>query len=1199
MTQRLPEILTRSLSSRWRQFVVLLALFFVLTFLLILAAPSILSSNLAQNRLKATLSTALHGPVNWDSLQLSWSQGLQLHNLAVGPTTGTLHQVRLAKIDCRPGFGFGTNPGKSFGLDLFLRLQDLQLDLAPPLATAAATEPSSPTKEEKPDPLTALAQGLDRFATQSWLLPVDLRVDIVIEPFILSYHDPESDRRLHMEEGKFEVKMPSLEQAPLTVSLSGNLAADGHPLGPLRLATEISGLVAPSGRIVPAKAYFSTFVDFPGLIFKTDGRLDQAQGLQSKLNLDLRQLQQVVAPFLPTTLPQISGTLLANLQARIDNEKNLALSLTLAGNKLQADTVGPLDFDLGQQIRTDHQRQSVTLGGGVLMIPNLLEANWEAQVEQPGSSERHVKAKLHHLELDLDQALDLVAPFLPPDLPQITGGQLQLHDLELQLNGSQGAGEVRLARIEVLLPSLRLVQPRKVMTVEGFELVSNDLHLPLSAYFPTSASAVLVWKVAGLQLSGDQPLTVTEVAGNGNLEIGSIRKGEGAGKIIATGSFDHQLQTNGVEAAGVARFSTLDNNLHLVFALLPDGGITVELLKVNTGIAALTAIVAGKELPPIPLSQTLRVEGVALPLGESLPSVNSFTFSITSPDLVKVSVSGNLAADKLLSVRAQSRLELLRFIALTGALLPEKLSASGAISTELQLVAAIPDRPLPAGQPPLRSAKNALAALQELNGSLQLDDVELRLPLTDGNLHVSGIQTSRPFHLHSSNHGEKIDLGGDIAFDLRTGSSINGQVLPVEHGRITFSGEVRDWERAFLAEAVQIEPLGLTQHSELTITGLAALLDQPLPPSPAILLQRLNATLFSEIDLDLRTDAPQLLPDMVFSGQGAAGTRVDLRGGESLRLHAYADFKDLAVTIPDGAEVHGLQAHFNLDRTLQISTATTRQERWLPLSTSLIQPRPLPLPALLEGARRRLHDDRRGSSGDARSLTIETLSLPGLDQPLTIRAIEAEIVTGQEEAGMNFLQAELLGGTLRSRALLDLRPGVPVLRAEALFTNLDLSRLNRDPATPESKESMISGEGFLRIPLLEERRALLEGLSLSARLRQIGAESLDRVLATLDPYERNEAIMAQRKLLRLGQLLGIEVQAADGALGLSGAVNVKGASIALPKIDRLRLAELPLEKELAPLLTAISAVRPPLEFIRADTIVIDAQGNISLRKEEK
>lgn len=1194
MALRLPDILSKCVASRWRLFLTLLSLSFLLILLLILAAPTILSSNLAQNRLKSTLSTALQGPVNWSSLQLSWRRGLQLHDFTVGPAAGALRQARLAAIDCRPGFGFAAKSGASFGLELYLRLEDLQLELAP--STTPATPPSAPTGE-KPDPLSALAQGLDRFATLNWPLPIDLRVDVVAVPLTLSYHDPASGHRLRFAEGDLQFKMPSLEQAPLTFSLNGQLAVDEHPLGALRLATEIAGLVAPSGRLIPAGALLSTVVDFPGLLLKADGRLDQDQGVQGELNLDLPQLQRVAAPFLPANLPAINGTLLATLLARVDNEQDLALSCTLAGRKLSADKFGPLDFDLGQQIKTDHQRQLVTLGGGVLMVPHFLEANWEARVEEPSSPARQVSARLHHLGIDLDQALAQAVPFFPPGLPQITGGQLQLQDLDLELHGAGGDGELRLANATVTLENVR----HGALNIAGVDLAASDLKIPLHAYFPASVGAGIEWKVASIDQGGAQPLALSSLAGSGHLAIATIRQAEGEGRLSANGRFDHQLSLKGAEVPGLGRLSALANNLHLAFALQPDGGISVETLLLNTDIAALTTTVAGKELQPLPLRQTLRMEGVALPSGTVLPSIRNVAFSVTSPPFLKVEVAGSMTAERLLSLQSQSSLELSRLTALVGPLLPEKLTAGGTISSELTLIATLPERPLPAGKAPLRSARNALALLQELKGSLQLDDVELRLPLPNGNLHLSGIGTPQPFSLRSSNRGERIDLAGALVFDLRTDSSFNGKALPAEHGEIAFSGELRDWDRAFLAEHLSITPLGLTERAELTVAGLAAFLDLPLPPPPATLLQRLDATLFSEIDLNLRPEAPPLLPELAVTGRTLAGSRLDLRGNDFLRLHAYADIDNLNVTMAKGEQLQGLQAHVNLDRTLQIRTAATARVHWRPLSTSLVQPLPPPLAPLLDGERRRLHDDLRGNSGQERSLAIQSLTLPGPAGALTISALEAELVSAPEELGMNFLQAELLGGTLRARALLDLRPAVPTLNAEALFTNLDLSRLDSGltATRPGGAESSISGEGSLRLPLLDERRALLEGLSLSARLRSIGAKSFDRALASLDPYERNEAIMAQRKLLRLGQLQGVEVEARDGALSLSGAVSSRGISLALPRIDRLRLADLPLQKELAPLLSAISAARPPLEFVRADTIAIGAQGEISLRQEEQ
>jgi 2-oxoglutarate dehydrogenase E2 component (dihydrolipoamide succinyltransferase) len=79
------------------------------------------------------------------------------------------------------------------------------------------------------------------------------------------------------------------------------------------------------------------------------------------------------------------------------------------------------------------------------MIPHLLEANWEARVEEPGSPDPRVSARLHQLGINLDQALVLAAPFLPPDLPQVAGGHFQLHDLDLRfpvVNASVEGGDI-------------------------------------------------------------------------------------------------------------------------------------------------------------------------------------------------------------------------------------------------------------------------------------------------------------------------------------------------------------------------------------------------------------------------------------------------------------------------------------------------------------------------------------------------------------------------------------------------------------------------------------------------------------------------------------------------------------------------------------------------------------------------------------
>ena len=105
-------------------------------------------------------------------------------------------------------------------------------------------------------------------------------------------------------------------------------------------------------------------------------------------------------------------------------------------------------------------------------------------------------------------------------------------------------------------------------------------------------------------------------------------------------------------------------------------------------------------------------------------------------------------------------------------------------------------------------------------------------------------------------------------------------------------------------------------------------------------------------------------------------------------------------------------------------------------------------------------------------------------------------------------------------------------------------------------------------------------------LRKIGADTLERALFGLDPNERNEQIVAQRKILRHGSLQVLRASVLDGAFSLDGDVNVKGVRIAMPKVERLRLSELRIQKQMAKILAGITALRKVLDLARADTLMV-------------
>jgi hypothetical protein len=246
----------------------------------------------------------------------------------------------------------------------------------------------------------------------------------------------------------------------------------------------------------------------------------------------------------------------------------------------------------------------------------------------------------------------------------------------------------------------------------------------------------------------------------------------------------------------------------------------------------------------------------------------------------------------------------------------------------------------------------------------------------------------------------------------------------------------------------------------------------------------------------------------------------------------------------------------------------------------------------------RIHDDLRGDVRGARSFSIRRVTTKASGVPLELTSLEGDLLFTQEKAGISFFQADLLGGTLLARGLFDLRPEVPNIAAASSFSNLDISMLlpKETRKGQADSDAEITGELNLTAPLIPEQRELFEQLRMAFGVRKIGANTIERALFSLDPYERNEQVVAQRKMLRHGRLKELRVTAVDGAISLEGEAYIKGVPIQIPKVERLRISDLPQRQELTKNRATIMSLRNLLELVRADTLTVGPKGEISLKR---
>jgi hypothetical protein len=1182
--------------------VVLLCLLSALAFL-----PELVSSRAVQQQMRQAISVAMKRQVSWAKFALTWTDGLDVSGLKLGDGPAPLLNTSIERLVVAPSLGRGAD-GR-FGVDLVVKIRNVRAELAP--------GPAKPVPPPLKDPLTLLAEAIQKVQNLDYPLPCDVRVLVEVAPLQVGYSLPgkgaSAGRQLRLQDFSLRFAMPSLATAPLTAEVNGSVALDGRAMGKVGVTAKVSDLVTKEQpkerRIHLASALFAVAATAPGANVTLSGGLNRADGFAASCKLDLPALLAVVQPLLPPAVPKMTGAVELLLRARSDARRDLSAALTLdgvgltmQGGALKAKRVGPLAVQLRQHIAADHARQIVDFPGGTLAVPGLLDAAWTATVNQPSLPERSLELRAGPIQLDLAKALALVAPFLPPNSPvKELGGVAFLRSLKLQLKGPGNHGKLALSGAGVKIPRLRLALGKEELTAGDIDLLLDKADCPLVAALPTRLSAQLLFSADNVALSGATPLMLRGMRGTTGVTLADLNlKSASPRKIAATAEL---TQTFDLDHAALGKLLTVDKihqQLRLQARADNSGDLDATVPELTATIAAIQATLAGKRLASLPLSAALTADGLHLAAAKgSKPTLRQLAAKLSAGDFLQLTAETALsgAAPQYVASHGAARLDLRRVMPFAAAFAPSGLKADGVVSANWDLAAALPDKAPLLDKQPLRAAKAGLALFDRLGLTVKLDNISATVPMAKGALRLTGVRSGPDLQLVSGEHGDIVKMAGGVQFASLSGFPGAAAKLASPHGSFTFNGALSGWREFRLTEELHIEPPALAHEAELNISRIDALLEEKLPFNTATLLKRLDATLFASVDGAFSRELQQLLPGIEVAGTAGGGVRVDLVAGRELALRSFLKTKEFGVRLADGTRVEGMRSDIALNRVYSLAAAAP--ERWTPLSAALV--RPVVVKATNSGAvdvAARINDDLRGEAGGSRSFSIKSVTARVAGVPLVVTALEGDLIMTPEKTGIGFLQADLLGGTVLARALLDLRPDVPAIDAAGSFSNLDVIYLLPPEARAKqgARNAEITGEMSFTAPLTPEQRLLFEQLRLTLNVRKIGADTIERALFSLDPYERNEQVVAQRKMLRLGALKGIRASAVDGAFSMEGEASIKGVSVDLPKVERLRISELPLRQELSKNRAGIMAIRGLLDLARADTLTIGPKGELQLKR---
>ncbi len=1179
-----------------------LAIVGILSLLLICLAflPTIVSSLTVQTRIQKTLSISMKRQVGWSNLVMTWSEGLTLSGLKLGDGPAPLLKTDIDQIVVVPSLGRGADG--HFVVDLVVRIKNVRAELAP-----GPPKPLPPPSTK--DPLTLLADSIQRIQELDFPLPADLRVQIEVAPLQLAYRVPAPGKELRLQDFSFRFLMPSLAAKPVTAELKGRLSVDGREMGNVSFNAKVSDLVTKERRIRLASALFAVDAAAPGTSITLTGGLGQADGFAAHWKLDLPGLLAVAGPFIPPMVPKLAGNVELLLLAKTDAQRDLRATLTVdgtglaaSGGSLKTKRVGPLDLKLLQQIATDHVRQRVYFPGGKLFMPGLIDAAWSASVVRPNVPERSLDLQFGPLQLDLVRALSIAKPFLPPDISiKDLAGEAFLRSLSLHLNGSGNKGDLAVTGFGIKLPRVRLALKKGDLAAEDIDLLLEKAECPLSAKLPTRLTADLLWSIRRATLSGAQPLVVQGARGKVGVAVTDLNlKSASPRKVAASATV---TQTIDLDRASLGTRLTIEKaheQLRFLARAAENGDIEASLPECVVNAASLQAAHSGKKITPIPISASLTAAGLRLPAGKGAnPTLQSAAAVVSAGDFLQLTADAALSGSspRRATSKGTARLDLRRAMPFAAPFVPKGLKGDGVVSAVWDLAAPLPEKALVAEKHPLRSARAGLSLFDTLEFAVKLDTISATVPSATGEIHMTGLRSGPDLRLVSTKKGESVRLEGGVLFSALSGLPGAAGKFPLQHGSFAFTGELSGWNELRLHEEFRIGPLAVSHEAELTVGRIDSLLDEKQPFSTATLIKRLDATLLANVEGAFSRELKQLLPGIDVAGDVSSSARIDLSAGRELALRCSVKTKDFGLQLDNGTKVEGMRADILINRTYAL--AASQGERWTPLSTALVRPAAVVTPNPgAEGIVGRIHDDLRGDLRGARSFSIRRVTTKASGVPLVITALEGDLLFTPEKTGLSFFQADLIGGTILARGLFDLRPEVPVIAASSSFSNLDITHLlpKETRTRGGDLDAEITGEVSLTAPLTPEQRELFEQLRLALNLRKIGANTIERALFSLDPYERNEQLVNQRKMLRLGRLMGLRANAVDGAFSMEGEVQIKGVAVDLPKVERLRISELPLRQELARNRGGILALRRVLDLVRADTLVVGPKGELSLKR---
>jgi len=932
--------------------------------------------------------------------------------------------------------------------------------------------------------------------------------------------------------------------------------------------------------------------------------------------LDLRQLLLLAEPFVPPSMTsaRLDGHMTAAVSLSGGLSRDLSFDIQLAGTSLRFSGgplkgrgVGPLSFELTNTGRFDAAGRLTVDSGSLTLDPDSRIA-FSGAFSGVGGDALAVDALQMDVDLNLQTAALLAADFMPPEVTWGRQAPSRLKITSFSASGRlpQGSGEAGLEALVLTLPQLSYTRGARRVRLNGLECHLWDLAARVDRRFPRSLQLTAGLDVETLEVNAGQVLRLDRLKMPA-LQLSAARLRPDAtamGGVSARIHLTESLAIDRLNVPGTAAVEALTHALDVQVDLLPGGELRVALPELALATAAVhvvhpsigdvqtdllfNAAVAQSTLKKATPSLQLDAQDcrAALKIGRMLDLTAAL--DLVDSGMQTLNTDGALKMD----------LAALPQLDLPAVPLPAQLSGSVALNWAIK-----GRRPDAVEMSALRSlppdiVRRSAEYLDQLKISLALTDIGAELhPAVATGLALRQLSTPQPIQYELDPPSGRGVFGGTVRLagvDLSSIKTLPAAAAAPLDIDLTFAVQHEFLEHLDVSQTLTVRPLDVKQTLHLSLAGLNRLLAAQGGNLRSKILEHLICEGRASLDIGDLGGLPAITKDLMMDGALSSVLNIDWRPAEHLRGGVRIHIPRLDFRWGDVIRLDRLTADVAAARAYQLTNAAAEsadasQRPWIPLSVRVLEEGPPPhdAPPLEMGL------ERGGPSPGLPFVQRPSLSWDAIDissAPFPLRLEHGRAALDLNRGGLphlDFFQVNVLGGTLQGRLSIDKGRSAFWLTLETAFSGLDGNTvLPADVKADAGDDGDLSGRLRLALPLSMKMADILQDLQIDASLDHIGPRALERLLFALDPYESNEAIVSQRRLLQAGTPRWIRLTIRDGAFSLGGELTVKGVPLALPALDRINLTTIAGLDRYEVYLSRLAPLTTLLQYAAADRLTV-------------